>query len=88
MDIFALGLILYQMVFSCSHHPLAHVPGGKESRWAALRSHDPLVLPDRNRFGTEVPGLKETLAAALHKEPHKRASAKQLLKMEFITGAK
>ena len=85
LDVWALGIILYQMVFN-GGHPYGTLPG-KPTKIIALKSTEPVEIPDLHRsiFKKNVPGLRQTLAACLEKDPGKRASVDQLLAMEFLS---
>ena len=79
MDIWALGIILFQWVYD-SRHPYVSLPGGKKSRNKALVTLDvPITLES-----LADPFLWDTLKLCLEKRAENRAYAKQLLRHPYL----
>ena len=80
-DIWALGVILYQLVYD-GLKPYHDRPGGKLSKMRALANmEDPVTFE-----ATSDPDLMETLQMCLNKRPLERPTAQALLKHPFLTG--
>ena len=79
VDIWALGIILYQLVYD-TPHPYAALPGGKYSRIKALTSLDvPIDLEP-----LDDPLLLDTIKLCLEKRVENRPEASELLKHPFL----
>ena len=79
IDIWALGIILYQLVYD-QPHPYSTIPGGKYSRIKALTSLDvPIDLEP-----LDDPLLYDTIRLCLEKRIENRPDAKTLLKHPFL----
>ena len=80
-DIWALGVILYQLVYD-GLRPYHDRPGGKMSKLKALTNMDDPVTFEP----TSDPQLLETLKMCLAKRPLERPTAQTLLQHPFLTG--
>ena len=83
-DIWAAGIILYNMVYD-GQHPYGTVGGGRMSKMTALKSHDEVEFPETKFSSSVSNGLYETIKASLRKDPKERATTQELLKMDFLT---
>ena len=84
MDIWALGIILFQWVYDQSH-PYVSLPGGKKSRIRALVTLDsPITFKDTGVKFLADPFLWDTLKVCLEKRPENRAHARQLLRHPYL----
>ena len=80
-DIWALGVILYQLVHD-GQMPYHDVAGGKESRLRVLASMDyPVSFQP-----TLDKDLLDTMRSCLNKRPMDRPTAQSLLSHPFLTG--
>ena len=80
-DIWALGVILYQLIYD-GLKPYHDRPGGKASKMKALANVDDPVTFEP----TSDPDLMDTLQMCLNKRPLERPTAQALLKHPFLTG--
>ena len=79
VDIWALGIILYQWVYN-DKHPYASLPGGKLTRIKALTTLDVPI----NLDSISDPMLYDTIRLCLEKRIEIRPNAQQLLKHPYL----
>ena len=84
-DIWAVGIILYKMVYD-GVHPYAAVCGGRSSKIFVLKSSVEIEFPVTKHPENVSNGLFETLKTVLRKDPKERAEAHEILRMEFLSG--
>ena len=79
-DVWALGIILYQAVYSFL--PFSSVPGGKGAKMKAAR--DPDIPVDFDNLKPLDPNLLDTLKRCLQKDPERRATVQELLSHPYL----
>ena len=79
VDVWALGIFLYQIVYD-GLLPFSMVPGGKFSKMMAISGKHPVDFADKDMD----PHLLDTMKSCLEKDPAKRATVEQLLAHPFL----
>lgn len=84
-DIWSVGIMLYKMVYD-GMHPYGTVCGGRSSKIFVLKSKAEVEFPSTKYSESVSNGLIQTLKATLRKDPTERATASELLTMDFLKG--
>ena len=84
-DIWSVGIMLYKLVYD-GMHPYGTVSGGRTSKIFALKSKSEVEFPSSKYSESVSNGLLQTLKATLRKDPRERATASELLTMDFLKG--